>query len=36
MIELYWEILAIAIAVVGFIYLMGMYKEADEDEEHHK
>jgi uncharacterized membrane protein len=26
-----WEILAICIAVVGFIYLMGTYKKDDED-----
>jgi len=31
-IELYWKILAVAIAVVGFIYLMGTYKKDDEDE----
>ena len=27
-----WKILAVAIAVVGFIYLMGTYKKDDEDE----
>jgi hypothetical protein len=26
-----WKILAVAIAVVGFIYLMGTYKKDDED-----
>ena len=31
MIGLLWKILAVAIAVVGFIYLMGTYKKDDED-----
>jgi hypothetical protein len=31
-IGLYWEILAVAIAIVGFIYLMGIYKKDDDDE----
>jgi len=31
-IELYWKILAVAIAIVGFIYLMGIYKKDDDDE----
>ena len=36
MIGLLWKILAVAIAVVGFIYLMGIYKEDDDDEKHKK
>jgi len=31
-IGLIYKILAIAIAIVGFIYLMGIYKKDDEDE----
>jgi hypothetical protein len=31
-IGLYWKILAVAIAIVGFIYLMGIYKKDDDDE----
>lgn len=32
MIELLWEILAVAIGIVGFIYLMGIYRRTDDDE----
>jgi len=30
-IGLLWKILAVAIGIVGFIYLMGTYKKDDED-----
>jgi len=31
-IGLLWKILAVAIGIVGFIYLMGIYQRTDKDE----